>query len=103
MIYLIFWCFAAYGLTNILMWGSIFDTPRHYIIKNSKFFGTLISCVLCTSTWVGFFMSILFGGLTVKLFDINPYLGFFFDGMFTAGTVWAINSIIEYFENKTNN
>ena len=48
-------------------------------------------------------MSIIFGGLTIRLFEINPYLGFFFDGMFTAGTVWGINAIIEFFENKVNN
>lgn len=103
MIYLIFWSFTAYGLTSILVWGSIFEKPRQFLIKNSKFLGDLISCVLCTSTWVGFFMSIIFGGLTIRLFEINPYLGFFFDGMFTAGTVWGINAIIEFFENKVNN
>lgn len=103
MIYLIFWAFAAYGMTSILVWGSLFEKPRQYIIKYSKFFGDLISCTLCTATWVGFFMSILFGGLTVRLFDINPLIGVFFDGMFTAGAVWAINTIIEYFENKSSN
>jgi hypothetical protein len=29
---------------------------------------------------------------TLWLFDI------FFDGMFAAGSVWAINSIVEFFE-----
>jgi hypothetical protein len=63
----------------------------------------LISCTLCTSTWVGFFLSIVLGGLTVKYFPLNQFFGIFFDGMYTAGTVWAINSIIEFFEEKRVN
>ena len=99
---LILWIFMAYGMTSILVWGSIFETSRQWIIKNSKFFGDLISCTLCTSTWVGFFMSIVLGGLVNHHFSIPWYLGMFFDGMFTAGSVWAINTIIEFFENQND-
>lgn len=94
------WSFIAYGMTSIIVWGSIFDVPRNWITKKSKFFGELIGCVLCTSTWVGFFLSICFGGLTSSVFDIHWSASIFFDGMFTAGVVWIINSIIEFFENK---
>ena len=95
---LIFWALAAYGMTNILVWGSIFENQREWIKKHSKFFGTLIGCTLCTATWVGFFMSLVFGGLTNHYF-VGPWLSYlFFDGMFTAGVVWAINAIIEFFE-----
>ena len=96
--YLFLWVFIAYGMTSILVWGSIFETPRNFIKKHSTFFGDLISCTLCTSTWVGFFMSICLGGLTSPMFNVNWLLGLFFDGMFTAGSVWAINSLIEFFE-----
>jgi hypothetical protein len=34
----------------------------------------------------------------VNLFDVNPIFGVFFDGMLASGGVWAINSIIEWFE-----
>jgi hypothetical protein len=95
---LILWAFAAYGMTSILVWGSIFESTRLYIKSKSKFFGDLISCTLCTSTWVGFFMSIVLGGLIGPSFDIHWTISIFFDGMFTAGIVWAINSIIEFFE-----
>jgi len=43
-------------------------------------------------------MSILFGGLVAPIFGVNKYIGIFCDGMFTAGVVWAINSIVEFFE-----
>lgn len=92
------WSLAAYGMTSILVWGSIFDSTRAYIKTKSKFFGDLISCTLCTSTWVGFFMSIVLGGLSNNFFDIPWVFGIFWDGMFTAGIVWAINAIIEFFE-----
>jgi hypothetical protein len=95
---LVFWALAAYGMTSILVWGKIFDNQRDWIKKHSKFFGDLISCTLCTSTWVGFFMSLVLGGLTNHYFESMWLSYVFFDGMFTAGVVWAINAIIEFFE-----
>lgn len=93
-----FWMIMAYGMTSILVWGSIFEELRAWIKRVSTFFGDLISCTLCTSTWVGFFFSICFGGLVTNYFNINQYVGIFFDGMFTAGAVWAINAVVEFFE-----
>ncbi len=98
---LILWIFTAYGFTSILVWGSIFESTRNWIKRNSKFFGDLISCTLCTSTWVGFFMSLVIGGLTINYTSSIEYpriVWVFFDGMFTAGSVWALNAIIEFFE-----
>lgn len=98
---LILWIFTAYGFTSILVWGSIFESTRNWIKRNSKFFGDLISCTLCTSTWVGFFMSIVIGSLTVRYttnYELPKIVWIFFDGMFTAGAVWALNAIIEFFE-----
>jgi hypothetical protein len=92
------WAFIAYGMTSILVWGSIFENQREWIKKKSKFFGDLISCTLCTSTWVGFFMSIFLGSLSNLLFDTWWIFDIFFDGMLTAGLVWTINSIVEFFE-----
>jgi len=94
---ILLWGFMAYGMTTILVYGSIFEGTRAWIVRNSKFFGELIGCPLCTSTWVGFFLSITLGGLTNQIFDVG-YFTIFFDGMFTAGIVWAINSFIEFFE-----
>ncbi len=94
---LLLWIFVAYGMTSILVWGSIFESTRTWIKSKSKFFGDLISCTLCTSTWVGFFMSISLGGITT-FYGIHWIPAIFFDGMFTAGSVWALNAIIEFFE-----
>lgn len=95
---ILLWSLAAYGMTSIIVWGSIFEPVRNYIKKHSKFFGDLVSCTLCSSTWVGFFMSIVLGGLTSDIFNIHWSFGIFWDGVFTAGIVWVINSIVEFFE-----
>jgi len=98
------WSFMAYGMSTILVYGSIFDKPRNWIKDNSLFFGALIECVLCTSTWIGFFLSLVFGGLVSKYFtDFGWFINMFFDGMFTAGIVWSINAIIEFFEENRIN
>ena len=95
---MLFWILAAYGMTTILVYGSIFESTRDFIIKHSSFFGKLITCVLCTSTWVGFFFGIFLYSPVHELLDVNPYVSWFFDGMLASGSVWAINAIVEWFE-----
>lgn len=96
--HILVWIFMAYGMTSILVWGSIFEKTREWIKSKSQFFGDLISCTLCTSTWVGFFMSITLGSISDTFFNTLGILDLFFDGMFAAGSVWALNAIVEYFE-----
>ena len=95
---LLFYIIAAYGMTSILVWGAIFESTRVWIKSKSKFFGDLISCTLCTSTWVGFFMSLFLGSISTQYFNTVWFINLFFDGMLTAGGVWALNAIIEFFE-----
>jgi len=100
MIKIFIWAFIAYGMSTIITAGAIFQKPRTWIVQKSTFWGEFITCMLCIPTWVGFFLSFVLGGLTNDYFNnpLIPYIGWFFDGMFTAGIVWAINSFIEFFE-----
>ena len=102
---------TAYGLTNILVYGSIFNKPRNYINEQSeneenilkdffKFLRDMLSCMMCCSTWVGFFFGIFLYSPIHQTLEVNPYVSWFFDGMLASGSVWAINSIIEWFENN---
>ena len=112
---LVIWAMVAYGMTNILVYGSIFNGLRGKIHdwgnnENSsfnflgKFLSALISCVLCTSTWVGFFLSLAYFSPNTNLIGLNGVLSVFFDGMLSAGLVWGINSIVEWFEeNRPSN
>lgn len=103
------WILIAYGMTNILVYGSIFNKQRDFIHRwggnednilygLGNFISKLISCVMCTSTWVGFFLSLTFFSPVKELFDTNEFLSIFFDGMLASGSVWAFNAIIEWFE-----
>ena len=95
---LVFWSFIAYGMMTIIVYGSIFEGLRMWIRNHSVFFGELISCPLCTSTWIGFLMSLTLGSLSSTYFQTFILINIFVDGMFTAGAVWAINAVIEFFE-----
>ena len=101
---------VAYGMTTIMVYGSIFNGLRNGIHKLGsddgfvlirpifKFISELIQCMLCTSTWVGFFLSLVFFSPIHNFIGLNEYLSVFFDGMLSAGSVWAINAIVEWFE-----
>jgi hypothetical protein len=107
---------AAYGMTTIVVYGSIFNGLRNKIkIAGSevgnyltrplfKFISDLITCMLCTGTWVGFFLSLFYFSPAHEFIGLNKILSVFFDGMLSAGAVWAINGIVEWFEeNRPSN
>ena len=109
------WFVLAYGFTNILVYGSIFNNLRegiHRVGENilhplyglGKFFSELIKCVMCTSTWIGFFLSMCYFSPNADIIGLNKGLSVFFDGMLSAGFVWGINAVIEWFEeNRPSN
>jgi hypothetical protein len=107
---LLAWLIAAYGMSQIIVYGSIFENFRNNIHSwgnnplrpfNSlgTFISGLISCMMCTSTWVGFFMSFVYSPF-INFMGVHPVFGVFFDGMLASGGVWAINAIVEWFEKK---
>jgi hypothetical protein len=66
---LLAWFVMAYGFSNIMVYGSIFRGFRERLKKwgnnqyapfqgVGKFFSDLISCMMCTSTWIGFFLGL---------------------------------------------
>lgn len=109
MISLVIFMLVAYGMTTIMVYGSIFNGLRQsihnwgnsdYMAFNGlgKFISDLIQCMLCTGTWTGFFLSLTMFSPIHNFIGLNEYVSIFFDGMFSAGSVWAINAIIEWFE-----
>lgn len=106
---LLLWIIVAYGMSNILVYGSIFNRPRNFIYEQAEnqnsyftdfftFLRDMLSCMMCTPTWVGFFFGIFLYSPVSQLLNVTPYVSWFFDGMLASGSVWAINSIIEWFE-----
>jgi hypothetical protein len=93
----------AYGITNIIVYGSIFESFRKFLHKISpNFLGKLVECPMCTSWWVGFALSALFiyfGTFTpfTTLFNIEyAALAIFLDGCFTSGSVWLLFVLEDY-------
>ena len=106
---LFLWMIMTYGLSNILVYGSIFNKPRNYIFNKAdhgdglftdfyKFLKGMLSCMMCTPVWVGFFFGIFLYSPVHRILEVSPWVSWFFDGMLASGSVWAINSIIEWFE-----
>jgi hypothetical protein len=105
---LLLWMVMAYGLCNILVYGAIFNGPRNAIRKwgesqyflhgFGKFLTDMLSCMMCSSVWVGFFFGIFLYSPVCNILGVHPYVSWFFDGLAASGAVWAINSIIEWFE-----
>ena len=99
----------AYGMSSILVYGSIFNGPRNSInrmAENKKnilrgfwvFLSDMLKCMMCTPTWLGFLFGIFLYSPFHELLGVNKFASWFFDGMLASGSVWAINSIIEWFE-----
>ena len=106
---LILWMIMSYGMTNIIVYGSIFNKPRNAINELAAdeltalngfwvFVSDMIKCMMCASTWIGFFFGIFVYSPVHEILGVNVFASWFFDGMLASGSVWAINSIIEWYE-----
>lgn len=105
---ILIWVLIAYGMSNILVWSSIFRPVRQKLYDLSlldglhksvaKFFSDLIQCMMCTSTWVGFFLSLTLYSPSIELMNMTPYFSWFFDGCMASGAVWFVNSLVEFWE-----
>jgi len=97
---------VSYGISNIVVHGSIFNGFREFWNRVSpNFFGTLFSCMICFPTYVGFLLSTIFqtmgydnlSPLTSQGVD-NMFLSIFLDGCLASGTVFIVHIIEEWFE-----
>ena len=116
---LILFVLTCYGISNIVIFGSIFESFRNYWNKTSPtFFGKLFTCMICLPTYVGFFISI--GAHVTELYQFSPFasmgmnvwvtipyfnvpllpIAIFMDGCLASGSVWLIHTLQEYLERK---
>jgi hypothetical protein len=67
---LIWFCLSAFGLTQILVYGKIFD--KHRPAKDDfGGFGELFHCPMCMGFWVGIFLFSINGLTELFTFDYN--------------------------------
>ena len=92
---LIYFIFAAYGLTQILVYGSIFNKirPKKYWLNG---FGKLFHCPMCMGFWVGTF---LFGiNKWTELFTFDYTLAnAFILGWLSSGTCYLLGVLVNDF------
>jgi hypothetical protein len=99
---------VSYGISNIIVHGSIFEGMRNFFLKhNPGFFGVLFTCMICLPTWVGFILS--YGLTLLNYTHFTPFgsiglevlwLRIFLDGCLTSGVVWFIHTLQEYLEKE---
>jgi|TARA_R110002167_G_scaffold274_8_gene1391 hypothetical protein len=97
---LIYFVLSAYGLTQILIYGSIFNKIRPSKSWLSGF-GILFHCPMCMGFWIGLF-----------LFGINEYTELFtFEytfanalilGWLSSGTCYLLSMLVNDFGLKLN-
>jgi hypothetical protein len=86
---LVFFILTAYGLTQILVYGTIFDAIRPTKGK----LGELFRCPMCMGFWIGAF---LFGiNAYTELFTFEYTIAnLFILGWLSSGTSYVLNMII---------
>ena len=89
---LLYFVLAAYGLTQILVYGTIFDSVRPTKGK----LGELFHCPLCLGFWVGIFLWALNGQTELFNFDYN-ILTAFLCGCLSAGTSYFLSMSLKDF------
>ena len=111
----LFFILVCYGISNIIVFGSIFDKMRKFFDRvNPNGFGALFGCMMCTSFWVGFLMSFIYSPTTnillaedIRLAEMCDFtlnynaialFGGFLDACFASGTVWIVHNFEEMLE-----
>ena len=94
---LIWFILAAYGLTYILVFGSIFEPIRPTEGK----LGDLFHCPLCTGFWAGIFLWSINGATELFNFEYN-LINAFICGCVSAGTSYFLSMLLNDFGLKIN-
>lgn len=98
---LLFAILVTYGLSLIIVHGSIFEGGKTFIkelqidneilsLLRNKFL-QLVTCMLCTSFWIGAVAGAYFG--------LVPWYNIFFNGGILTATTWIIHCIMSYLGN----
>ena len=85
---LLWFSLAAYGLTQMLVYGSIFDSLRP--TKGSL--GKLFQCPMCLGYWVGLFLFGVNYNTELFTFEYN-YANLLVLGCLSSGTSYVLNMV----------
>jgi hypothetical protein len=85
---LLYFTLAAYGLTQILVYGSILKRIRP---KTGKL-GEMFRCPMCMGFHVGWFLMLLSPFTELFSFDVSV-INFFILGWLSSGTSYVLNAL----------
>lgn len=86
---LLYFTLATSGLTQILVYGKVFDKIR----PTQGWMGQLLSCTMCTGFWVALFLWSVNLYTTLFNFDYSLVTGLLL-GFLGSGTSYAIDKLI---------
>jgi len=86
---LLMFVLCCFGLTQILVYGKIFDRIR----PTGGLPGQLLSCSMCVGFWVGFILWGINGFTTLFMFDNSILTGFLL-GCLSSGTSYVLCQIV---------
>ena len=89
MIELLYFVLAAYGMTQILVYGKILDAIR----PTSGWLGELFKCPMCVGFHVGWILMLLSPYTELFSFDVTP-VNYLILGCLSSGTSYVLNMII---------
>ena len=95
---LIYFILCAYGLTFILVYGSIFNSVRPTEGK----LGELFHCPLCTGFWVGVFLWSINCFTELFTFEYN-LINALLLGWLSSGTSYFLSMVLDDFGIKISN
>jgi len=85
---LLYFVLAAYGLTQTIVYGKLFDRIR----PTKGRLGQLFSCPMCVGFHVGWFLMLLSPFTELFSFDVTV-VNFFLLGWLASGTSYVLNMI----------
>ena len=90
---LLWFVLAAFGLTQILLYGSVFDSIKPKKDPENKW-ATLFHCPMCMGFWVGVLLFLINGG--TELFNVEyTFANLFICGWLSSGTSYLIMMVVE--------
>jgi hypothetical protein len=108
MVNLFIFIVTCYGITNILIFGSIFKWFRNFLNNlgtGDYSLHKLFTCFMCLPFWVGIVLTYCFYYLDV--ISLTPFgssnIQFvfviaFLNGCFASGSVWVLHTLQEFLE-----
>ena len=85
---LLYFILAAYGMTQILVYGKVLDAIR----PKRGWLGDLFSCPMCVGFHVGWFLMLLSSFTELFNFDVTV-TNFFLLGWLSSGTSYVLSMV----------